>query len=145
VSSVSKAARIGICAVTLMARRRDAPVTAGAVASEFDVSEAHVAKVLQQLVRRRFVVGVRGIGGGYRLACDPSRVSMLDIVETIDGERTEPCDGCDLRHGRGPCPGHDLGCAVQAIFNEIGDTAYFTMKSVTISTLARPGRPPLRS
>lgn len=142
--SVSKAAQYGLYAVTLMARGDGGPVSAATVAQTFRVSEAHVAKVLQQLVRGRLVRGLRGAGGGYRLVPDPSQVSMLDVVECIDGARGEKCAECDLRSHDGLCSPHPAACAIQRVFSEIDDNAYYTLKSVTIATLARSELVPLK-
>ena len=134
---VSKAARFGLYAVTMMARAPGEAVSARAVAETFGISENHVAKVLQQLVRARLVRGTRGVGGGYQLSCDPTQVSMLEVVESIDGPRPGKCAQCDLWRGDGDdCQPHPAACAIQRVFSEIEQTAYFTMKSVTLATLA---------
>ncbi len=133
---VSKAACFGIYALTLMVRARGKAVSAGEVARTFNISEAHVAKVLQQLVRGRLVRGTRGVGGGYQLAGDPAQISMLDVVECIDGPRGKKCATCAVRVDGDHCSPHPVACAVQSIFSEIDDTAYYTLKSVTLSTLA---------
>ena len=141
---VSKAACFGIYALTLMARARGKSVSASEVARTFNISEAHVAKVLQQLVRSRLVRGTRGVGGGYQLVGDPAQISMLDVVECIDGPRGKKCETCAVRVDGDHCSPHPVACAVQSIFSEIDDTAYYTMKSVTLATLAASSLVPLR-
>lgn len=46
-----------------------------------------VLKILGQLARAGLVEGKRGVGGGFRLAKRPSRISMLQILRVPDGRR----------------------------------------------------------
>jgi Rrf2 family transcriptional regulator, nitric oxide-sensitive transcriptional repressor len=142
--TLNKASRIGLYAVTMMAERPDQLISAAMVAEAFDVSEDHVAKVLQQLVRVRVVTGVRGAGGGYRLAVDPRQLTMLDVVEALEGPLRPACYGCDLAAGgnRGAACQHPVSCAIRGVLEEIGEYALTTLQSVTIAVLAvKAGRP----
>jgi Rrf2 family protein len=42
-------------------------------------------KGLKPLVSARILHSVKGPNGGYRLAKSPREISMLDIIETVDG------------------------------------------------------------
>ncbi len=69
-----------------------------------------VAKVFQKLVKAMLIHSSRGRGGGFALARDAGAITLMQIVEAIDGPR--PFDRCvvglvecnDLM----PCPQHDL-------------------------------------
>jgi Rrf2 family protein len=135
--TLNKSSRLGLYAVVMMAERRAARVSASMVAEAFDVSEDHVAKVLQQLVRARIVTGVRGVGGGYRLAVDPRRLTMLEVVEALEGPVRPLCYGCEQRGGeRGATCRQRASCAIRGVLEEIGQYAWTTLQSVTIATLA---------
>ena len=133
---LNKSSRYGLYAVVMMAERPGELVSAALVAQTFAISEDHVAKVLQQLVRARLVQGVRGVGGGYRLAADPRQVTMLDVVEALEGPMQPACYGCDV-HPRdaGACV-HPVSCAISGVLEEIGQYAWSTLKSITLATLA---------
>jgi Rrf2 family protein len=45
----------------------------------------YLRKVLQRLTRARLVDSERGRGGGFKLARDPSKITLLHIVEAIEG------------------------------------------------------------
>lgn len=45
-----------------------------------------MAKVLQQLVKQRLVSSQKGPGGGFSLGKVPQKITLLEIVKTIDGE-----------------------------------------------------------
>ncbi|ADE58019.1 RrF2 family transcriptional regulator [Aminobacterium colombiense] len=56
------------------------------MAEAINVSEAHLAKVFQRLVRCGFVTSSRGPGGGFELARPAESISLLDIYEAIEGQ-----------------------------------------------------------
>lgn len=62
-------------------------------------SASHVAKILPRLAARGWLVSSRGASGGYRLAVDPGRITLLEIVESFEGPW--PAGGCLL--GRPIC------------------------------------------
>jgi len=69
--------------------------------SEFhDVPKDYLAKHLQSLSRAGIVQTTRGPGGGYRLARTGDKVTLLDVVEAIDGK--DPCFQCTEIRRRGP-------------------------------------------
>lgn len=147
--TLNKSSRFGLYAVVMMAERPEQRISAAMIAEAFAISEDHVAKVLQQLVRARIVAGVRGVGGGYRLATDPRKLTMLDVVEALEGPLKPACYGCDIQQEAGGaykaetlqgCK-HPVSCAIRGVLEEIGEYAWYTLKSVTIATLAEgPGR-----
>lgn len=55
------------------------------LAEFFDLPEPYLAKQLQKLSRAGLVVTRRGPKGGYALAHKPKDISMLQLVEAIDG------------------------------------------------------------
>ena len=138
---LSKASRYALYAVVMMAAEPNERVSASRLARELDISENHVAKVLQQLGRARIVSSTRGAGGGHRLTRSPDSLTMLDVVEAIQGPWTSPCATCDLQGRAGEsCQQHYAACGVHDVLAELDAQAFFTLKSVTISTLTRRGQ-----
>ena len=81
----------------------------GDVVEATRVPEAYLRKLFQQLGRSGLLASQRGPNGGFKLARSPERVSLKDIVESVDGSLPEyTCmkmiRGCDLEH---PCPVHE--------------------------------------
>jgi len=110
VIKISDAANLGIHAMAHLATSD--PNCAHAVveiASELGVSEAHLAKVMQRLVRAGLVASRRGPGGGFVLGRPAALITMLEIYEAIDGPLG--AGGCLLGHERclyGDCLFGDL-------------------------------------
>ena len=138
---LSKASRYALYAVVMMAAEPERRLTAARLATELGISDNHVAKVLQQLARARLVSATRGSGGGYRLDRSADELTMLEVVEAIDGAWTSPCATCDLSRGLpgGACRQHFATCGVHDVLAELDRRAYFTLESITVATLARRG------
>ncbi|MFA4844907.1 MAG: Rrf2 family transcriptional regulator [Candidatus Margulisiibacteriota bacterium] len=62
--------------------------TCEALAKEIDVPYNHVAKIVQLLARRGFLLTRRGKCGGLSLAVDPRRISLADVIEAVEGPLT---------------------------------------------------------
>lgn len=59
--------------------------SAGQVAEFFRISKDHVAKVVQSLVRRKYVRSIRGLGGGIELARRPDEITIGQVVLDFEG------------------------------------------------------------
>ncbi len=73
---------------------------ASRLAGYHGVPEAYLAKHLQALSRAGVVESVPGPRGGYRLGRAPDELTVLDVVEAVDGE--EPAFRCTEIRQRGP-------------------------------------------
>lgn len=91
-----------------------------------DVSGHFLSKVLQQLVRARFIRSQRGAGGGYALATPAANVSLLDVVQAMEGPvRLNQCieegHSCERKAW---CPAHQIWAEAQAaITNVLGSAS----------------------
>ncbi len=77
-----------------------AALSVGALSEFFDIPQTYLAKNLQLLSRAKIVSSAKGPGGGYRLARNARNISLLDIVQAIDGR--DPCFRCTEIRQRGP-------------------------------------------
>lgn len=87
---LSEPASIALHAMTLLAARPDAHLSAKDLAARLPVSETHLAKVMQRLVRADLVTSVRGPGGGFALRADPRATTLLEVYEAIEGKLRVP-------------------------------------------------------
>ena len=55
------------------------------IARRMDVPQDFLAKILKTLVSKGYVKSTRGAHGGYALAHPPSEISMLDVIEAVEG------------------------------------------------------------
>ena len=80
------------------------------------VSGHFLSKVLQQLVRARLIRSQRGSGGGYALAFSAETISLLDVVQAMEGPvRLNQCieegPSCEQKSW---CPAHQVWAEAQA-------------------------------
>jgi Rrf2 family protein len=89
---ISEAASLGLHAMAFLAAHPRQRLAVKDIAAALCVSVHHLAKVLQRLARTGLVVGSRGPTGGFLLGRDPREISLLEIVETVEGPlETEGC------------------------------------------------------
>ena len=64
------------------------------IAAEANIPSHFLAKILQELARDGFLRSSKGPGGGFRLSMAPEEISILRIVEAVDGAgRYDRCIG----------------------------------------------------
>lgn len=56
-----------------------------AIAQQQEISEKYLEAIVKLLVKAGFVVGLRGKGGGYRLARPASEYTMKEILNATEG------------------------------------------------------------
>lgn len=79
-------------------------VPAAQLAAHYDVPAAYLAKQMQALVRAGLLSAITGPRGGFRLARPAEQITLLQVVEAVDG--TSPFYTCNeiRQHGRGAMP-----------------------------------------
>ena len=70
--------------------RRSRPVLAAAIAKEHHIPRDYLLKVLNSLVRAGILSSTRGPQGGYRLARASKAITMLEVIEAVEGPLSEP-------------------------------------------------------
>jgi len=85
-----------------------------------DVPSAYLAKLFQLLAKKGYVRSFRGAGGGFALAKSPKDITLLEIIETLEGRIF--LNDCLIREGYCPkdnvCPVHDVWRDAQKKFLE---------------------------
>jgi Rrf2 family protein len=55
------------------------------LAAEGKMPERFLLQILRNLVAHGILVSARGVDGGYRLERSPEKISILDVIEAMDG------------------------------------------------------------
>jgi Rrf2 family protein len=139
---LQKNTRLALYSVLEFAARPGAHVPAGEVADKFGESAHHLAKVLSELVRAGIVESVRGVGGGYRFAANPKRLTLLDVIrlfETLGADGAAGMNGASAANGASAVSGSAGGVdrALGQVLEEIDQTAVATFGSITIDTMLK--------
>jgi Rrf2 family protein len=132
---LTSASSYALHAVVFMAGRKDdSPVASHEIARARRISEKFLLKVLTPLVRARVLVSLKGPNGGYRLARPASRITLLEVIEAVDG----PIRGYAPLAAEGDTK---LDRRLQAVCNEAAEHLRHQLEKVRISDLVgKPGR-----
>ncbi|HEX6357405.1 Rrf2 family transcriptional regulator [Actinophytocola sp.] len=95
------------CAATLAQLEPGVTASAAQLAEYFDLPAPYLAKQLQTLVRAGVLVATTGPRGGFRLGRPAAEITLLQIVEAVDGA-SSPYECREIRQrGRGALPPQD--------------------------------------
>src|SRR5258708_24451691 len=84
--NLTRAASYALHAVAFMAAEKSPdPVASHNIAKARGIPERFLLKVLKPLVSARVLTSIKGPNGGYKLARPATEISVLDIVEAVDG------------------------------------------------------------
>jgi Rrf2 family protein len=114
-------------------------MSAARLAEYHGVPAPYLTKHLQALVRAGVLESVPGPKGGFRLTRPGSDVTLLDIVEAIDG--TAPSFVCTEIRRRTPfrMPASDfkLPCAIHVVMDRADAAWREELRAVTVAELAQ--------
>ncbi|MCY2938983.1 MAG: Rrf2 family transcriptional regulator [Verrucomicrobiaceae bacterium] len=127
---LTRASSYAIHAIAYMAQHKhtDKPVASHIIADDRGIPERFLLKVLKPLVSDGVLKSVKGPNGGYRLSRKPEDVTLLDIVQAVDG----PIRGiAPLNEERK----NALDAKLQIVCNQAADALKVAMKKVKITDL----------
>jgi Rrf2 family iron-sulfur cluster assembly transcriptional regulator len=112
---LSSSCRYGIRAVIYLASQPSTNGKTGIkqISKDLDLPSPFLAKILQQLAKQKILSSSKGPHGGFSLLKDPRKITLIDIVNTIDGYDTftdcimhnGSCEGVE-KEGK-HCPLHE--------------------------------------
>jgi Rrf2 family protein len=125
------------CAVVLALVPSPACLPAARLAEYHGVPGPYLAKHLQAMARAGIVESVPGPKGGFRLTRAAADISVLDIVEAIDG--TDPAFECMEIRRRGPAsmPArfYPKACSVHRVMLRADEAWRAELRSTSIADL----------
>jgi Rrf2 family protein len=100
------------------------------VSREEHIPKSFLAKIFQHLAKAGLVRSIRGSGGGFALARNPSEISVLEIIEAVEGKiLIQRC-----RMDKPDCE-HAGGCALCGLFERAQDGIKDVLTSTTLQDL----------
>ncbi len=76
----------GLLAVAYIAQNKDQGlILSQDVSKKYNISSEYLLKVMQQLVRARILQSKKGPRGGFSMARPATKITMLDVVEAVEG------------------------------------------------------------
>lgn len=84
---ITRAGEYAVLGLINLARRQPAlPVMIDDISRTEKIPRSFLAKIFQNLVKAGLVRSVRGAGGGFALAKEPSQISVLEVIEAVEGK-----------------------------------------------------------
>ena len=115
--------------VDLALRDSGGPVTLAEISSRQKISLSYLEQLFGKLRRHALVESVRGPGGGYRLALDPARICVADIILAVD----EPIDATQCA-GKENCR-DEQKCLTHDLWATLNERIFDYLQSVTLRQL----------
>src|SRR5687767_13252096 len=124
---ISKLTDYGIVLLTHLARDAQRAVySTRELAEDSQLPLPTVEKLLKRLSRSDLLVSERGMNGGYRLARDPERITIADVIVSLEGPI-----------GLTECAAHAEACGLEGIcptkthWKKINDTVLGALRGLT--------------
>jgi FeS assembly SUF system regulator len=92
-----------------------------------------VSKLLKALVGTGILVSHRGTRGGYALARSPAEISVVEIIESIEG----PIALTECGSGDGQC-GIEADCATRSHWGRISRAVHAALQALSLADMAQP-------
>ena len=115
---------------------QDGPHSIAEISRAEKIPKEFTAKVLKELCRTGFIRSRLGPRGGYRLARPAEEITVLEIIEALDG----PLAINDCLAEPGFCE-QTPGCRMHILFRKVNDTMKDILGSATVADIVREGEP----
>jgi len=130
---VTKLTDYATVVLTVLAAHPDAVLSASELAEQAGLEMPTVAKVLKPLAAAGLVTGFRGANGGYRLTRPATTITLVEIVEAMEGplamtECSVQNGLCELEHN----------CGVRTNWRRINDVVAEALGSVSLAQMLQP-------
>lgn len=130
---ITRATEYSIRAVLHLAERFPVNVVSKQEICEAEgITPAFLTKILQPLIRSGIVRSKRGVAGGFALARDPERLTLLDVMRAVDEPIT--LNVCLLEHQ--PCD-RVCTCPVHTLWSQAREQFEAIFSSRSIAELVR--------
>ena len=126
---ISRSVEYALRAVICLAVNQHKELTVNEIAKMVHVPPSYLSKILQSLAKKKIVTSRRGKLGGFALACQPSELTILNIINAVDPlKRIETCFLESQKEET------DL-CALQICVNDVISTVEAKFNNVRIADL----------
>ena len=130
---VTKLTDYATLVLTVLAARPGEVLSAAGLAEQAGLEAPTVAKVLKPLAQAGLVEGLRGVHGGYRLSREAADISLIQIVEAMEGplamtECSQSESHCGIAHQ----------CGARANWRLINDVVADALRGFTLAQMIAP-------
>lgn len=117
--------------VYLASRPGDRVCLLSEIAAAVDVPQTFLAKIFQQFSKIGLVRSYRGTGGGFVLGRPPEKITLLEVVEAVEG----PIIPNRCLTGEGECE-RSSACTVHPVWRRVQDQVRDLLSGITLKELS---------
>lgn len=126
---LSRTVTYALHAALQLARTENAePIPCSRLAADGRMPERFLLQILRNLVMHGILGSTRGIDGGYRLKRNPTEISLLDVIEAVDGPMES---ALQVHEGLPEESRTKLECALQ----RVAELARRELRGITLANL----------
>lgn len=114
----------------------DGRLSARRIAASMSIPAAFLPQVMRDLVAAGFVDAATGRMGGYRLARSAADISVLEVIESVEGDSRRTA--CVMRGS--PC-GHDGHCDAHDVFFAAQEAVLERLRAASLADIGHPDAP----
>ncbi len=128
---LSTKCRYGLRAMIELARHFEAgPINRNAIAASQRITKAYLENILTSLREKRLVLTARGKEGGFVLQRSPASISVLDIVNALEGS-IAPVDCLENRSVCEKTP----WCPARRVWKKLYDAQAKTLSEISLQDI----------
>jgi Rrf2 family protein len=98
------------------------------------IPEKFLEQILLQLRNAGLLESKRGVGGGYKLAKPPERVTLADLLRIVDGPLAPV--GCVSEWARVDCP-EENSCGLKLVMLEVRNAIVDILEKTTVADVCK--------
>ena len=100
------------------------------IAESQQISEKYISRLIIDLRRAGMVRSIRGAKGGFRIARQPEQITLLDVVEVMEGALSI----VDCVRSPEKCT-RNTNCATREIWNKLNSEIRAAMSRITLADI----------
>jgi Rrf2 family protein len=109
----------------------EGPVPCSRLASDGKMPERFLLQILRNLVTHGILRSTRGVDGGYTLVRPAHEISLLEVIEAIDGPYDAGVADTDAN-------ADDSATQIRQALSQVTDTTRKQLEAIKISQLLKP-------
>lgn len=129
---ITKLADYGMVILSQLALETEQSFQASEIVRKTGINKPTVSKILKELTKKGLLHSERGVSGGYRFARSPDEITVVDIIQALEGPIA--LTACSLSDDS--CALSSL-CAIRSPWIHINRVILSTLNQISLSDLAK--------
>jgi len=130
ISRKTRYATRALMELAFLSQKRSAPVQIQEIAKKQRLPERFLENIFSQLVKANILTGIKGKGGGFKLALPPEEITLDRIVEVLEN----PMNGLTCLTDNKNCKESEK-CVTRKVWYDLSNTIKNFFHKITLADL----------